>query len=292
MIADIAGLAQVGGQFSELLQYVFSLLQYVFSVLLKYAKTLAALGTAVFGVLLVYFGAGQPRIGLGVGLWAAGLAATAGTALALDGPAAAAFFGALYLLAGSAGSVFLLQRRPGEVGLWGVLAAAGIVVLMATADAKTAAFAAAAVLIVFSSLKVLQTNVLVHATVWLAGMLVGVAGIYLSLGAEFLAAIQILVYVGAVITLFLFTVMLTIPEPESHLEGIQLPPGVTIESVENLEAATPLFGVGPYKKLTETNPRKPTRSPPTLYGVHIADGVFGDESFEERRKAKKQEKEA
>jgi len=36
-----------------------------------------------------------------------------------------------------------------------------------------------------------------------------IAGIYLFLNAEFLAAVQVLIYVGAIVTLFLFAIMLT-----------------------------------------------------------------------------------
>jgi NADH-quinone oxidoreductase subunit J len=42
----------------------------------------------------------------------------------------------------------------------------------------------------------------------------GIAGLYLSLGAEFLAAIQILVYAGAIMVLFLFVIMLLNLEDE------------------------------------------------------------------------------
>ncbi len=50
---------------------------------------------------------------------------------------------------------------------------------------------------------------LFHAALALGGVLVGVAGIYISLHAEFLAVIQIFVYVGAVATLIIFSIMLT-----------------------------------------------------------------------------------
>ena len=46
---------------------------------------------------------------------------------------------------------------------------------------------------------------------------IGVAGLYLVLNAEFLAAIQVLVYVGAVMVLFLFVVMML----DINLEGVR-----------------------------------------------------------------------
>src|SRR5436190_258147 len=48
-----------------------------------------------------------------------------------------------------------------------------------------------------------------HAALALAATLIGVAGLYLALGAEFLAVVQILLYVGAVVTLLIFAIMLT-----------------------------------------------------------------------------------
>ena len=48
-----------------------------------------------------------------------------------------------------------------------------------------------------------------HAALALVGALLGIAGIYVILHAEFLAVIQVLLYVGAVVTLIIFAIMLT-----------------------------------------------------------------------------------
>ena len=50
---------------------------------------------------------------------------------------------------------------------------------------------------------------LFHAAIFLAFTLLGIAGIYFILHAEFLAAVQILLYVGAIMTLVIFAIMLT-----------------------------------------------------------------------------------
>jgi NADH-quinone oxidoreductase subunit J len=50
---------------------------------------------------------------------------------------------------------------------------------------------------------------LVHSVLWLGLTLVATAGLFVTLHAEFLAAVQILLYTGGVITLMLFGVMLT-----------------------------------------------------------------------------------
>ena len=50
---------------------------------------------------------------------------------------------------------------------------------------------------------------LVHAALWLVVTLGAVAGCYLVLAAEFVAWVQVLIYVGAVVVLLLFALMLT-----------------------------------------------------------------------------------
>ena len=53
------------------------------------------------------------------------------------------------------------------------------------------------------------TRQLVHAALWLTLCLTALSGCYLVLGAELVALVQLLVYVGAVVVLVLFAVMLT-----------------------------------------------------------------------------------
>ncbi len=60
-----------------------------------------------------------------------------------------------------------------------------------------------------SALLVVTTRNLVHAALWLVVTLGAVAGVYLLLAAEFVAWVQVLVYIGAVVVLLLFGVMLT-----------------------------------------------------------------------------------
>lgn len=62
--------------------------------------------------------------------------------------------------------------------------------------------------LVFAFFVVLSRHIF-HAAVYLAVVLIGIAGVYLYLDAEFLAVVQVLIYVGAIVTLFIFTVMLT-----------------------------------------------------------------------------------
>ena len=60
-----------------------------------------------------------------------------------------------------------------------------------------------------SALLVVTTANVVHAALWLVVTLGSVAGIFLVLAAEFVAWVQVLIYVGAVVVLLLFALMLT-----------------------------------------------------------------------------------
>lgn len=63
-------------------------------------------------------------------------------------------------------------------------------------------------LIIASSIFALEAKELIYGAVGLAFSLIGVAGIFVILGAEYLAMFQVSVYVGAVVVLILFTIML------------------------------------------------------------------------------------
>ncbi len=57
----------------------------------------------------------------------------------------------------------------------------------------------------------------VHSMLWVLALFLHVAGIFLLLGAEFLAAVQVIVYAGAILIFYLFVVMLLdLPDEEAH----------------------------------------------------------------------------
>lgn len=66
----------------------------------------------------------------------------------------------------------------------------------------------AAVTVVFAAVVAFSRNI-VHSAFSLVGTFGGVAGIYVLLGADFVAAVQVLIYVGGILVLILFAVMLT-----------------------------------------------------------------------------------
>lgn len=75
--------------------------------------------------------------------------------------------------------------------------------------AQNIAFWVIAALMVFSALRLVTTRNVVHAALYLVAVLAGVAALFLLMGAEFVGITQILIYIGAVIILFLFGIMLT-----------------------------------------------------------------------------------
>jgi NADH:ubiquinone oxidoreductase subunit 6 (subunit J) len=60
-----------------------------------------------------------------------------------------------------------------------------------------------------AGVRVVATSHLVRAGLWLVVTLAATAGMYLVMGAELVAWVQVLLYVGAVVVLLLFAVMLT-----------------------------------------------------------------------------------
>ena len=67
-------------------------------------------------------------------------------------------------------------------------------------------FAATAVLLAFA---LVLTRRILRAAIWLMGVLFCSAAFYVLLGAEFLAGIQVLVYIGGIVVLLVFAIMLT-----------------------------------------------------------------------------------
>lgn len=62
---------------------------------------------------------------------------------------------------------------------------------------------------ILAALAVVNLTNLIHSALWLVVVFVGVAATYLVLEAEFLAAVQVIVYAGAIAILIVFGVMLT-----------------------------------------------------------------------------------
>lgn len=74
---------------------------------------------------------------------------------------------------------------------------------------QNVAFGILAAAMIIAALRVVTTNNVVHSALYLVVVLAGVAAQYVLLAAEFLAWAQVLIYVGAILVLLLFGVMLT-----------------------------------------------------------------------------------
>jgi NADH:ubiquinone oxidoreductase subunit 6 (subunit J) len=66
-----------------------------------------------------------------------------------------------------------------------------------------------AVLLLGSALAVVLTKNLFHSVLYLALSLTATAGVFLALDAEFLAAVQLLLYAGGVVTIVVFAIVVT-----------------------------------------------------------------------------------
>lgn len=66
-----------------------------------------------------------------------------------------------------------------------------------------------AIVTILAAIKVVTTDNIVHAALYLVIVLAGVAVQFVFLGSEFAAVTQVLVYIGAIVVLLLFGIMLT-----------------------------------------------------------------------------------
>ncbi len=81
---------------------------------------------------------------------------------------------------------------------------------------------------VLSSLAVFAVRNLLHAVVFLVLAFVGMAGLFITLSADFLAVAQVLIYAGAVAILLVFAVMLTPLADRNNANSLFVLPGVAV----------------------------------------------------------------
>jgi NADH-quinone oxidoreductase subunit J len=101
-----------------------------------------------------------------------------------------------------------------------------------------------AAILVFAALRVVTARNPVHAALWLVLAFFTAAAHWLMLGAEFLAIVLVLVYVGAVMVLFLFVIMMLDVNFEHLRRGFKsyLPVGVTVGVLVLIEMALVVLG--------------------------------------------------
>ena len=102
------------------------------------------------------------------------------------------------------------------------------------------AFWVPAALLVVSALFVVLSKNLFHSVLWLAAALTSTAGIFLGLQAEFLAAVQLLLYAGGIITIVVFAIVVTerlVGERLSHTSRHLAGGGVVAAAVVGIVAS-------------------------------------------------------
>jgi len=124
-------------------------------------------------------------------------------------------FTSLAVFAVIAASTLLVRRaitgwgRTG-LGVLGGLATAGAAIsLLKSTNFEAACFWVTAFIAIGAGVAILVSDRIVHMAFWLLASLAGFASFYLLLGADFLGFTQVLVYIGGILILFLFGVMLT-----------------------------------------------------------------------------------
>lgn len=92
-------------------------------------------------------------------------------------------------------------------------------ILAATSKVDTVTFALGALVILLGAVGVVLSRNPVHAALCLVQTLFGVAVLFVAQEAHFLAAVQVIVYAGAIVVLFLFVIMLLGVDKEEMLEA-------------------------------------------------------------------------
>jgi NADH-quinone oxidoreductase subunit J len=97
------------------------------------------------------------------------------------------------------------------------------------------AFGLIAFVVVGSAVGLVLKRNPIHGALFLVINLGGIAALYLTLGAEFLAAAQVIVYAGAIMVLFVFAIMVLIPgkeetgpDPRRRYRLLAVPVGVAL----------------------------------------------------------------
>jgi NADH-quinone oxidoreductase subunit J len=105
-----------------------------------------------------------------------------------------------------------------------------------------------------TALLAVTTGKIFRSAIWLLFSLTGIAGLYLWMQLEFIAAVQIIVYVGGIVVLIIFSIFLT------QRAGIGMPGPSTGRIV--ISAIAALAGFGLTYRLIHPYPFKPSPKPP------------------------------
>ena len=126
----------------------------------------------------------------------------------------------------------------------------------------TAVFYLLATITVGSALGVALSNNIVYSAFALMGSLLGVAALFVLLGADFLGVVQLLVYVGGILVLTLFAVMLTHRIADVHVSNraVGRLPGLVL-------VALVLGWMTHVARAARWVQQEPSAAVPTTYGI-------------------------
>ena len=130
-------------------------------------------------------------------------------------------------------------------------------------------YAGIGLIVLYSGFRVVTVKNVVHAALFLVATLAGTAGLFILLSAEFVAWVLVLVYIGAVIVLFLFGIMLTKASMGDD-ENVDLPNRVIPAIVGTLLLAVMSFAVIDYWRDVEL----PVETRTTA--EQVSDSIFSD----------------
>jgi NADH-quinone oxidoreductase subunit J len=127
-----------------------------------------------------------------------------------------------------------------------------------------AAFWVLSVVTVGGALMVVAARNLIHAVLFLVLSFVGVAGLYLTLSADFVAVAQVLIYAGAISVLMLFAIMLTPRASRDNAETVFGAPALVLAALLTVAVVYVTF---------ETDWREATRGSFTETAQAIGDAL-------------------
>ena len=129
-------------------------------------------------------------------------------------------------------------------------------------------FGIIAAVVVVSALRMVTTRNIVHAALYLVAVLAGLGALYILLTAEFIATTQVLVYIGAVMVLFLFGIMLT-KAPLGNVMKMTGPQWPIAAAVSVL-----LAGITVYSLIDQFGSDRLANDGPVFRTAHVSDEVF------------------
>lgn len=116
-----------------------------------------------------------------------------------------------------------------------------------------------AAFILGTAILAVTTRKIFRASIWLLFSLIGVASLYFWMQLEFLAAVQIIVYVGGIVVLIIFSIFLTIKS------GQEMPKPIMLRSI--FSALAVLFGAGFVGRLISVYSFKPNST--TVFNLNV-----------------------